>query len=290
MAVRKDTIFEQFLAPIFRNVLIDRDTLQREYGSIDWDAAIKRLTNPGVIYPAYYTEQNFHGIEGGYLTKDAAITYDPVTQYALPPNETWVRQGLIDAIQTQPRRILDLGCGTGSTTLMLKRTFPHAHVVGVDLSPYMLVVAEDKAHKAGLNIQWKHSSAEHTGFPDASFDLITIALVFHETPPAIARKILRECHRLLTVGGEVVVLDGSQKMLRQTEWLTQIFEEPYIHAYAAESVDAWLGAAGFGAVQTHDLWLIHQITRGVKPLTHQLTETELFADLEAIDNSQWATG
>ena len=290
MAVRKDTIFERFLAPVFRTFLVDQDGIRRFAESIDWERAIARLTNPTVIYPSYYKDQNFHGIEGGYLTTSAALTYDPVTQYALPPNEGLVRQGLIDAIHSHPRRILDLGCGTGSTTLLLKQTFPQSQVIGLDLSPYMLVVAEEKANRAGLDLQWRHANAEQTGFPDASFDLITISLLFHETPPAIARRILRECYRLLSVGGEVVVLDGSQKVLRQTEWLTQIFEEPYIHAYAAESVDSWMGAAGFGKVKTHDLWMVHQVTHGVKPLAHQLTETELFADVEAIEGVRWAAG
>jgi ubiquinone/menaquinone biosynthesis C-methylase UbiE len=289
MAVHKDTLFERFLAPIFRTFLVDQDAIRRFSESIDWDTATQRLTNPKVTYPDYYASQNFHGIQGGYLTTSAAVTYDPVTQYALPPGENLVRQGLIDAIQTQPRRILDLGCGTGSTTLLLKQAFPQAEVIGLDLSPYMLVVAEEKARKAGLDIRWRHGNAEQTGFPDVSFDLVTISLLFHETPPAIARRILRECHRILTVGGEVVVLDGSQKVLRQTEWLTQIFEEPYIQAYAAGSLDAWMGAAGFGAVQTQDLWMVHQVTRGVKPLTNQLTETELFADVEAIEGTRWAT-
>lgn len=290
MAVRKDTIFERFLAPIVKNFLIDRNGLQRFYESIDWDAASRRLSNPALTYPEYYSKQNFHSIEGGYLSVEAAVSYDPVTQYALPPGEPLVRQALMDAIQTQPRRILDLGCGTGSTTLMLKQRFPLAEVIGLDLSPYMLVVADHKAKKEGLNIQWRHDNAEKTGFPDASFDLITISLLFHETPPAISRRILRECHRLLTVGGEVIVLDGNQKVLRQTEWLTQIFEEPYIQGYASESVDAWMGAAGFGAIRTQDVWMVHQVTRGIKPLAHQLTDTELFADLEAIDSRRWAVG
>lgn len=290
MAVRKDTIFERFLAPIVKNFLIDRDGLQRFYESIDWDAASRRLSNPALTYPEYYSKQNFHSIEGGYLSVEAAVSYDPITQYALPPGEPLVRQALMDAIQTQPRRILDLGCGTGSTTLMLKQRFPSAEVIGLDLSPYMLVVADHKAKKEGLNIQWRHGNAEKTGFPDASIDLITISLLFHETPPAISRRILRECYRLLTVGGEVIVLDGNQKVLRQTEWLTQIFEEPYIQGYAAESVDAWMGAAGFGAIRTQDVWMVHQVTRGIKPLAHQLTDTELFADLEAIDSRRWAVG
>ncbi len=290
MAVREHSIFERFLAPIFKTFLINEEELLRFYKSIDWDGATARLSNPTLTYPTYYSKQNFHGIEGGYLNVNAAISYDPITQYALPPSEAWVRQAMVDAIQARPRRILDLGCGTGSSTILLKQAFPQAEVFGIDLSPYMLVVAENKAQKAGLDIQWRHANAEQTGFPADSFDLITISLLFHETPPAVSRKILRECHRLLTVGGEVIVLDGSQKILRQTEWLTQIFEEPYIHAYAAESIDAWMGGAGFGAVQTQDVWLVHQWTRGVKPKTQPLVETELFADLEAIEGSQWAVG
>lgn len=288
MAVRKDTIFERFLAPIAR-LLIDQEALKHLYESIDWQAASTRLSTPNLSYPDYYSSQNFHGIEGGYLNQGAAVSYDPITQYALPPNETLVRQSLIDAIQVKPRRILDLGCGTGSTTLMLKQAFPHSEVIGLDLSPYMLVMAEYKANQAGLNIQWRHGKAEQTGFPDASFDLVTASLLFHETPPAAAQAILRECFRLLTTGGEVLILDGNQQVLRQTEWLTQIFEEPYIHSYATESVDAWMGAAGFEAVQTQNLWWLHQITRGVKPSVSRSVQFNT-PDLEEVGDRQWATG
>ena len=272
MAVRKDTIFERFLAPVF-STFIDQDSLRRFYESIDWQGASDRLSNPDLAYPDYYSSQNFHGVEGGYLNKGAAVSYDPVTQYVLPPSETLVRQSLIDSIQSKPRRILDLGCGTGSTTLMLKRAFPDAEVVGLDLSPYMLTVAEYKAQQAGLDIQWHHGNAEATEFPEASFDLVTASLLFHETPIAVSQAILRESFRLLKVGGEVGILDGNQKTLRQTEWLTQIFEEPYIQLYASGSVDAWMGAAQFEAVNTQDFWWVHQITRGLKPLPHASVES-----------------
>jgi ubiquinone/menaquinone biosynthesis C-methylase UbiE len=265
MAVRKDTIWERFLSPIVRS-LIDEEKLRQLYESIDWEVESDRLSNPQVIYPHYYSSQNFHGIEGGYLNRSAAVTYDPITQYVLPPNETWVRQGLIDRIGGKPRRILDLGCGTGSTTLMLKQAFPQAQVIGLDLSPYMLVMAEHKAKAAGLTIEWPHGNAEETGLPDASFDLVTASLLFHETPSAVAKTILRESFRLLIPGGEVLILDGNQKTLRQVDWLTEVFEEPYIKDYAAQSVEAGMGAAGFEAVQTHDHWWMHQVTQGIKPI------------------------
>lgn len=266
--VRQDTIWERFLSPVIRR-FIDEEELRRYAKSIDWQKESDRLRRQDVIIPSYYSSQNFHGIEGGYFNSSAAVSYDPITHYVLPPNETLVRQSLIDAIKGKPRRILDLGCGTGSTTLMLKQTFPQAEVIGVDLSPYMLVRAEDKAKTAGLDIQWCHGNAEKTRFPDTSFDLVTASLLFHETPPVVSQAILRESFRLLTVGGEVLILDGNQKTLRHLEWLNNVFEEPYIRDFADGSVDAWMGKAGFEAVQTQDLWLIHQVTHGVKPLNQE---------------------
>ncbi|MBF2066217.1 MAG: class I SAM-dependent methyltransferase [Calothrix sp. C42_A2020_038] len=274
MTTRQDTIWEKFLSPIFR-FLIDEKALREYSESVDWEKECDYIRRPDVITPTYYSSQNFYGIKGGYLTSGAAVTYDPITQYVLPPNETWVRQGLIDAVRVKPRRILDLGCGTGTTTIMLKQTYPEAEVIGLDLSPYMLVRAQHKTNSAGVNIHWRHGDAQKTGFPDASFDLVTASLLFHETPPAISVLILRECFRLLTVGGQVVVLDGNQKTLRQLEFLRNVFEEPYIQDFSAGSVDAWMGAAGFEAVQTEDIWWIHQVTSGIKPvLSHEIATNQ----------------
>ncbi|MCW6036084.1 class I SAM-dependent methyltransferase [Spirulina subsalsa FACHB-351] len=264
MAVGQNTLWERFLQPVIRP-LINEAEINQLYESIDWDTEGDRLRNPNVSYPDYYTSQNFHGIAEGYLNPRAAVTYDPITQYVLPPNELWVRQGLIEQIGGTPHRILDLGCGTGSTTLLLKKAFPQATVIGVDLSPYMLVMAAYKGEKAGLRIDWRQDKAESTQFPSQSFDLVTASLLFHETPPEISQRILKEAFRLLVPNGQVLILDGNQKTLRFSSWLTEIFEEPYIQDYAQGNLDAWMGAAGFEGVRTEDLWFLHQITRGLKP-------------------------
>jgi ubiquinone/menaquinone biosynthesis C-methylase UbiE len=266
MTVRENTIWERFLSPVVR-LLINEEELQRYAKSVDWEKESDRFRRADVTTPTYYSSQNFHGIKGGYLNSGAAVSYDAVTQYVLPPNETWVRYSLIDAIKVVPQRIIDLGCGTGSTTLMLKQAFPDAEVIGLDLSPYMLVRASHKAESASLHIHWRHGNAEHTRLPDNSFDLVTATLLFHETPAAISQEILREAFRLLRVGGQVLILDGNQKTLRQIEWLNNVFEEPYIREYANGSVDAWMGAAGFAGVQTQDVWWTNQVTSGIKPIS-----------------------
>ena len=265
MATPSKTLFEQFLAPIFSH-LIDRDALVRLRDSIDWEAGVAEFTNPQVIYPNYYKTSNFHGVKNGYLSTDAALTYDPITQYVLPPGETWVRESLVKAIQGVPRRILDLGCGTGTTTQMLKRRFPGAEVMGLDLSSQMLVMADHKARAAAVEVTFRHGNAMATGLPAAAFDVVCATLLFHETPPAVAKTILAEAFRLLTPGGQLLVLDGNQRTLRATDWLSTIFEEPFIRDYSQGNVDAWLGYAGFEAVRTEDVFWLNQLSSARKPL------------------------
>ena len=266
--VNLNSIGSLLLKPLFK-AMIGEERL-RFYVSIDWQEASDRIRQPNLIYPQYYISVNFHGIKAGYLNPLAAITYDPVTAYASPPSETWIRQALIDTIDVPPTSILDLGCGTGSTTLMLKQAFKEATVIGLDLSPYMLIVADYKAQQAGLNIQWQHGLAEATGFPAESFDLITVSMLFHEAPPYISQLILQECFRLIKPGGKVVILDGNQIRLRSAGWLIKLFQEPYSKVYAAESVDDWMKTAGFEKVQTKYVGWIHQLTSGIKPICNQI--------------------
>ena len=236
----------------------------RLYDTLNWEQAIGNFSATDFIYPEYYTSKNFHGIQEGYLNPVAPVTYDAVARFAAPPNETRLRHQAVSKIKNKPQHILDLGCGTGSSTLILKQTFPEAEVIGLDISPYMLLMAQYKAKQANLAIDWQQGLAEATNFSESEFDLISVAFLFHETPVHISQAILQECLRLLKPGGQIIILDGNQKRLRHSDWLIKLFREPYSQVYAAENIDTWMNDLGFKKVQTDYVGWISQITTAFK--------------------------
>jgi ubiquinone/menaquinone biosynthesis C-methylase UbiE len=150
-------------------------------------------------------------------------------------------------LPTTPTAILDIGCSVGMSTFALQNAFPDAQVTGLDLSPYFLAVAkyrgeggrqeaEGKRQKAeGESLLttdnqqptvpstphaplptphaplWLHAAAESTGLPDASFDLVSACLLFHELPQSAAIAIIREARRLLRPGGHLAIMDMNPK-------------------------------------------------------------------------------
>jgi ubiquinone/menaquinone biosynthesis C-methylase UbiE len=103
-----------------------------------------------------------------------------------------------------PKRILDLGCAIGASTVAVASYFPEAQVYGVDVGAAMLRYAHARAEHLGQRVHYVQANAEHTDFPDESFDLVYSCVLLHETSKAAARKIFAECHRLLRPGGVVI--------------------------------------------------------------------------------------
>ncbi|MCP5116019.1 MAG: trans-aconitate 2-methyltransferase [bacterium] len=57
---------------------------------------------------------------------------------------------LVHRIATKPRRIVDLGCGPGNSTAVIRERWPAAEIIGVDRSPQML----EQARQTQLNVTW----------------------------------------------------------------------------------------------------------------------------------------
>ena len=98
------------------------------------------------------------------------------------------------------QRLLDVGCGPGSLTLLLASRVGTA--VGVDADREMIAVASEEAARAGIgNVEWVHLRAEDLPAGLGPFDLVTFAQSFHWMD---RRSVAAAVHGMLTSGGACV--------------------------------------------------------------------------------------
>jgi len=152
--------------------------------------------------------------------------YDPLVRWTLRES-TFKRHLMKQAGIERGYQVLDLGCGTGTLTLLIKSHYPKAEVFGLDADPKVLEVARAKAAKAGLNVRLDHGMAFELPYPDASFDRVISSLLFHHLTREKKERTLREAFRVLRQGGELHVADwgkAQNKLMRTAFLLVQMLD------------------------------------------------------------------
>lgn len=154
----------------------------------------------------------------------------------------------------RPKRILDLGCGTGEQTVAFKRAFPDAEVYGLDAAGPLVRFAHAWAESEGLPIHFHQANAQDTGFESGYFDLIVSHILFHETSRTIMPKVMTEAHRLLADEGVFLNLDVPYQpektpLARQVTNHWQVINngEPFWTGFAESNVPQILEKSGFDA-------------------------------------------
>lgn len=176
--------------------------------------------NPEFTPPRYIAAMDVHMMPGGYAhdrgdgdIRQGAMIDRGGAVYMLGRNGGLMNdvrghttaQHLFEVYpDLDPKRILDLGCAVGASTVAVASYFPDAHVYGLDVGAAMLRYAHARAEHLGQRVHYVQASAEDTGFPDESFDFVYSCVMLHETSKAATRKIFAECHRLLRPGGVVI--------------------------------------------------------------------------------------
>lgn len=120
------------------------------------------------------------------------------------------RRATLKALSPQPHEtIVDLGAGTGSLALMVKRASPEAHVVAADPDPAVREIAERKARHQGLQITFETAmgDAELETVKPGQADAVVCTLVLHQCPDPMKRAILANVSRLLRPGGRLILTD-----------------------------------------------------------------------------------
>lgn len=135
--------------------------------------------------------------------------FDPLLRWSM--RELELKRRLIVQARIEPGyRVLDLGCGTATLTILIKQMYPAAEVVGLDGDPKILAIAEAKAAKAEVSLTLDHGLAFEMPYPDQSFDRVVSSLVIHHLTTDNKRRAFQEMQRVLRPGGELHVLDFGQ--------------------------------------------------------------------------------
>lgn len=229
----------------------------------DWETEISQVQNNDLTYPEYYLS-TFHAYDQGNLSWDAALEVESAARAVHATiwpgsgakGDSLLRQSyhniVSGQIASEPKSILDLGCSVGMSSFALQELYPQAKITGIDLSPYYLAVAHYRSQQQNLDITWKHALAESTGFPDASFDLVSSFLVFHELPQSAAKAILQEARRVLHPGGYLTLMDmnpRSEIYQKMPPYILTLLKstEPYLDEYFTLDIESAMVEAGFEA-------------------------------------------
>ena len=159
------------------------------------------------------------------------------------------------------KKILDVGSGTGTMLMMVKKAYPTAEVTGLDGDPQILEIARSKARSLGLEIQFDQGMSFDLPYPNESFDVVLTSMMLHHLTRDSKQSTAEEMYRVLRPGGHLFGADFGEPRSsfgRAIRPLTRRFER------VAENVDGFLpvmfSAAGFKDYQETGRYWFGSIT------------------------------
>jgi len=123
----------------------------------------------------------------------------------------WRRKSLEILCSGEPKRFLDVACGTGDLGILAVDFYPGVKVFGIDFSEKMLSLAVRKVKKGGISdkVTFIAGDALFLPFREGTFDITAVAFGLRNVPNR--EKALMEMLRVTKKGGKIMVLEMSMK-------------------------------------------------------------------------------
>lgn len=145
-----------------------------------------------------------------------ALRFDVLTRFFDPVVRVTTRERrfkklLVEQVHLLPgHRVVDVGCGTATLAIQLKRACSEADVLGLDADPKVLELARSKIAAQSLDIELHQGLAWELPVEAGSLDRVVSSLVFHHLDRDAKLRTLQAMHRSLGPGGELHIADWGQ--------------------------------------------------------------------------------
>lgn len=144
----------------------------------------------------------------------------------------------------QPKRILDLGCGTGNLTKQMLNKFPEAEIDALDISEEILNESR-KRFSDKPNIRYIQADFKSLHLPPGSYDLVMSSIAIHHIEDPDKIRLYAEVFQALSAGGLFIFAD-------QTRGITDEIYQKNIATWKEE-------AFKLGSTQENwNMWMEHQ--------------------------------
>lgn len=122
------------------------------------------------------------------------------------------KRRLVEQVGLKPgMKVLDLGCGTATLTVMLKKACPGTEVVGLDVDEQALALGRHKVASSGVEADLVQGSVvEELPWEKGTFDRVVSSLMFHHLTRHQKRVAFRGAYELLGDTGELHVVDWGE--------------------------------------------------------------------------------
>jgi demethylmenaquinone methyltransferase/2-methoxy-6-polyprenyl-1,4-benzoquinol methylase len=149
-------------------------------------------------------QESIESTDPSFSFADVARRYDALNHLmSLGQDRRWRQIAAKAAYLPDGGRVLDVGVGTGDMALALWHRWPGSTVVGVDPTPEMMRVGQQKPDAE--RVRWMQGNGLRLPFPDVYFDAVTSAFLLRNVPD-VPCALAEQC-RVVRPGGRVVCLE-----------------------------------------------------------------------------------